>query len=288
MPFGAESVSEKISREYYNLTGAEKKAADYILENQQKVQFMSISELAEACGVAEATVSRFCRRLGYKGYNAFKLAVAQSLAALRGSGASPMSGRVRTGDSLEESCLMLHAAGVAALDQTMELMTPETVYAAVELLEKAGKVLCMGQGGSMLLAQAAAHQFSSASGKFFAVGDSHMQVMAAANLEKDDVVLFFSYSGSTRDMLDTLAIARERGAKCVLVTRFPKSPGAALADVVLQCGADESPLQVGSAQAKIAQIYVIEVLFYELCKRHADDTRQRRNRVARALADKHV
>ncbi len=66
MPFG--NVFEKINSEYYQLTGAEKRVADYVVAHQQKTQFMSISELSEECGVAEATISRFCRRLDYKGY----------------------------------------------------------------------------------------------------------------------------------------------------------------------------------------------------------------------------
>ena len=65
MPFG--NVFEKINSEYYQLTSAEKKVADYAVIHQQKTQFMSISELAEEAGVAEATISRFCKRLGYKG-----------------------------------------------------------------------------------------------------------------------------------------------------------------------------------------------------------------------------
>ena len=72
MPFG--NVFEKINSEYYQLTSAEKKVADYAVIHQQKTQFMSISELAEEAGVAEATISRFCKRLGYKGDSAVKLA----------------------------------------------------------------------------------------------------------------------------------------------------------------------------------------------------------------------
>ena len=96
MPFG--NVFEKINSEYYQLTSAEKKVADYAVIHQQKTQFMSISELAEEAGVAEATISRFCKRLGYKGYSAFKLAVANSTArrVACGSGFPCSSAPVRT------------------------------------------------------------------------------------------------------------------------------------------------------------------------------------------------
>lgn len=288
MPIDADSVSEKISAGYYDLTVAEKKAANYVIAHQEEVQFMSISELAEASGVAEATVSRFCRRLDYKSYNAFKLALAQSTAQRRYSGADPLSGQVETEDSLPEVCRKLYNAHVSALTKTMELLRPEAIGQAVDLMERAKKVLCMGQGGSMVLAEEAAHLFSTASGKFFAVSDSHMQAIAVTNMEEGDVILFFSYSGATRDMLETLAGARERGGKSILITRFPNSPGAGLADVVLQCGVDESPLQLGSARSKIAQIYVTDVLFSELCRRNLADCRASRSRVAQALAAKHV
>lgn len=287
MPTGSESVFTKINDEYYQLTASEKKTADYVMAHQREAQFMSISELAEASSVAEATVSRFSRRLGYKGFNAFKLALANSAARMR-TDANPLSGEVLDDDSLTDVCRKLYAADVSAMTQTLELIKPDDIKAAADLLEKAGKVLCMGQGGSMIIASEAAHLFSTASGKFFAVGDSHMQVIAATTMSAEDVILFFSYSGATKDMIETLQLARARGAKSILITRFPKSPGAALADVVLQCGANESPLQLGSVAARIAQMYLMDVLFSELCRRDLDNIRQSRSRIAEALADKHL
>lgn len=287
MPTGSESVFTKINDEYYQLTASEKKTADYVMAHQREAQFMSISELADASGVAEATVSRFSRRLGYKGFNAFKLALANSAARIR-TDANPLSGEVLDDDSLTDVCRKLYAADVSAMTQTLELIKPDDIKAAADLLEDAGKVLCMGQGGSMIIASEAAHLFSTASGKFFAVSDSHMQVIAATTMSRNDVILFFSYSGATKDMIETLQLARGRGAKSILITRFPKSPGAALADVVLQCGANESPLQLGSVAARIAQMYLMDVLFSELCRRDLDNIRQSRSRIAEALADKHL
>ncbi len=277
---------EKISNAYYSLTAAEKKVADYVIIHQQESQYMSISELAEACGVAEATISRFARRLNYKGYNAFKLAVAHSTAGR--SAGNPLSGQVLAEDGVSDVCQKLFAANVDAMEQTLSLLRPEDVTAAGDLLERADKVLCMGQGGSMVMAQEAAHLFSTAFGKYFAVTDSHMQAIAATQLGPRDVILYFSYSGATRDMVENCLLARERGARVILVTRFPKSPGAALASVVLQCGANENPLQMGSVAARIAMIFVLDVLFSEVCRRDLPACRARRRQVADALSEKHL
>ena len=89
-------------------------------------------------------------------------------------------------------------------------------------------------------------------------------------------------------MLDTLKSVRERGAKVILVTRFPNSPGAALADIVLQCGANENPLQSGSIPARIAQMYLVDVLFSEFTRKNLESAKDSRNRIARALSAKHV
>ena len=112
--------------------------------------------------------------------------------------------------------------------------------------------------------------------------------MLTAQLTRRDVVLYFSYSGSTKELLDNLKIARERGAGVILITRFPKSPGAAYADVVLQCGSHEGPFQGGSVAARIARLYVVDVLFSELCRRDLEGCRERRELVAEVLSDKHI
>ena len=220
MPVG--NVFDKINAEYYELTSAEKKVADYAVIHQQQTQFMSISELAEEAGVAEATISRFCRRLGYKGYGAFKLAIANATAV---SGERHhQADEVRPADSVEEMARKVYDTDRMAMSQTLDLLRPETIRKAADLIMSASRVLCMGQGGSMILSQECAHLFSTVQPNFTAVVDSHLQAMAAAQLTPGDVVLYFSYSGATEELVKNLRIVRERKARVILVTRFPKSP----------------------------------------------------------------
>ena len=281
-----QSVFVHIGSEYYTFTAAEKKLADYILSAQDCISRMSISELASACSVADATVSRFCRRLGYKGYPDFKLAIAN--ASIHRLEDNPLSGEITREDTLETISQKLLNASAMAMVQTREVLNLDAVAEAAAVLRESTSVLCMGQGGSMLIASEAAHLFSTISGKFRPVSDSHMQAMAAVMMEPTDSILFYSYSGSTLAMLETLKTAKERGGKVILVTRFPNSPGAALADIVLQCGANENPLQSGSVPARIAQMYLTDILFSEYTRKNLDEAKESRNRIAQALAAKHV
>lgn len=195
---------------------------------------------------------------------------------------------VEEGDDVPALAQKLYAAENDALLQTLSLLKPAAIEQAVEILRGARRVLCIGQGGSMILASEAAHLFSICDGKFIPVSDSHMQIIASATLTEEDAVLFFSYSGATRDMMETLNVVRNQGAKILLITRFPRSPGAALADVVLQCGSNESPLQHGSVPARIAQLFLLDILFTRLCPLDQDRCGQNRQAIAAALADKHL
>src|SRR5699024_7396630 len=182
------NVMERISAEYYQLTTSERKVADYITDHQPGTQIMSISDLAEASGVAEATITRFCRKLGYKGYNAFKLALANNVARRRGI--PFLSGEVTPDDDIQEMCHKLYGAEVDAISQTLTLIRPEEIIRAADLLTRADKVLCMGQGGSMIMAEEAAHIFATAGMSFFALSDSHIQIVSVTALTPRDAILF--------------------------------------------------------------------------------------------------
>ncbi len=281
-----QNIFSKLNSEYYKLTSSEKKVADFVIANGTVAQSMSISELAEACDVAEATISRFCRRLEYDGYPSFKLAIATAQATRKQ--ANPLTGEVKADDPIPELARKLAGANIDAILETQGLLDPLAIQAAADLLVKADRVLCMGQGGSMLLAHEAAHLFSTAFSKFFSVSGSHMQVIKTAQLSEQDVILYFSYSGSTHELMDLLRLAKARRVKVLLITRFSNSPGALEADLVLQCGSTETPLQLGSIPARVAQLYLIDVLFSEICRRDLEGCKQRRALVADALSAKHV
>lgn len=229
--------------------------ADYLVQHAEDAQYLSISSLANACGVAEATIFRFCRSLGFDGYNEMKIALAKATAT-----AMPVALKLEPG--VDTQALVTHAynTAVEALNGTRSVLDPDAIDRATTLLQRARQVYCLGQGGSQVLAGDIWARFSMTSTKFRTAGDSHMQAITASLMGPEDVLLFVSYSGSTRDMMDTLRLAKENGAKVILITHYDDAPGAALADVVLLCGAQENPLDSGSIPAKLAMLFVANVL----------------------------
>ena len=275
------NILEQIHASYYQLTTAERKLADYVLANRNQVQFMSITQLADECGVAEATVSRFCRNLKLKGFNAFKLELSKQ------AGNSPQPQDVSP-DTIGGRCAEVRRLAEEAIQQTLELVSPDDISRTMEFFEQAPHIMCIGSGGSMIMASECAHLFSTVAAKFYAVSDSHSQMSATATMGQDDVIVLFSYSGATTNGVQVLELAKSRGIRTILVTRFRKSPAAKLADVVLCCGSNEGPFQLGSVPARIAQLIVVDVLFQEYCSRNQDACKDSLQRIAAALSDKHI
>ena len=139
------------------------------------------------------------------------------------------------------------------------------------MLSKARSVFCFGQGNSSIVAEDAWCRFCVVSPKFHTVSNSRLQADTAALLTGEDVVLYFSFSGAVPELLEMGQILKKSKARLILVTRFPNSPGAQYADLLLLCGAHEAPAQQGSIAAKVSQLFIVDILFHEFCAQNHID-----------------
>ena len=267
-----------------SLTKSGRAVAEYLMQHADEAQYLSISSLAKECKVAEATVFRFCRALGFDGYHEMRIALAQANAT--GSPLNP--GEPEPGSSTQTLCEHASALFLNAINGTQNALSTDAVDQAVELMQKARQVFCLGQGGSMLLANDICARFSSLSTKFRTAGDSHFQLLTASLMGPEDVVLFVSYSGATRDMMETLRTAKSTGAKIILLTHYEDSPGASLADIVLLCGAQENPLDSGSIPIKVAVLYVAEVMLLRYIMNDPEASNSAQDRTSEVLTMKMV
>lgn len=259
------NILDLITEQYPTFTRSGKKLADYIFAHTTETQYLSISALAENSGVSEASITRFCRKLGLAGYNDFKLAIAKSDRVTDMGEPSGTPSTITSQDSMSSIFQKLLSANILSLTETFDLLDEKEISRAVDLLYGAHHVYCFGHGGSSVMAMEAWARFSTASTRFIHIADSHMQMLSTALATPQDVILFFSYSGATRDMEDIMKVARKRKIPVILVTHFPKSQAAAFADVTLLCGYNESPLQSGSIAAKMGQMLIIDCLFHCFC-----------------------
>lgn len=275
----------RIHANYQHFTKAERKVADYILQNPSTVLYMSITDLADACTVGDTSVFRFCRTMQLQGYQEFKMNLAQAINSEDG-GTAQFAGEITLTDSITDVARKVLGTNINALNETFDLIKPGDIDRAVDMLQKARRIVFFGVGSSLATALEANNKFMRITGKTSCVFDSHLQAMTASLLEPQDLAVIISYSGSTKDCVEIAKLCKDNQVQVIGITRFSKSPLTHYSDLILLSGANEGPLQGGSLSAKLSQLYLLDVLFIEYFKRTYEVSSANRTKTSAAVADK--
>ncbi|MEG0803487.1 MAG: MurR/RpiR family transcriptional regulator, partial [Pygmaiobacter sp.] len=123
----------KIRSVYNQFTRTEKKVADYIVSHPREMLFMSITELADVCGVGETSIFRFCRTVGLGGYQEFKMMLSLSMSDAD-TQAGALSGEIAPEDNLELVVQKVLQVNQRALSETAALLDVSALASAVDLM----------------------------------------------------------------------------------------------------------------------------------------------------------
>lgn len=279
-------VFARIESSYHSFTKSEKIVADYVFANPQKVLYTSITELAELCGVGDTTVFRFCKALKTNGYQEFKMLLAQDTAEKSGVEGNVLLGTINSEDNATAVCQKALAMDIAALNETFQVLDFELVTKATDMIAAARRIHFFGMGSSGVIALEARQKFMRIISNVDYVADCHMQYMAASLMDSRDLAVFFSYSGSTKDIIEIHKLVKENGCKSIVITRFAKSQLTNGADVVLLCGSNEGPLDGGASSTSIVQLYLLDVLYLQYYVRHYNQSNENKSRTTEAISSK--
>lgn len=255
-------------------TKSEKKLYEYIIDNFERVMYHSLTELAEICQVGEATILRFCRKLGYEGYQDFKLAVAQDLSAVTKS----------NGD--ETYVEKIKNSMVSVLDDTYEVIDLKTLEETVEKINQSDDVVVYGIGLSGIVGLDMQSRFLRIGKNISVVTDPHFQTMRSCSANKNTVIIAISLSGSTKDTVDAVKIAKNNGAFVIAITSYIKSPLTKYSDLVLLTSGKENPLDSGSLVAKISQIFVVDLICTGVTMKNYENAKKFKAMTAEAISGK--
>lgn len=237
-------------------TAAESAIAELVLAKPASVIQMPIAELAQAANVGQSTIVRFCRVLGYSGYQDFKLHLAQDLV----ESAPYIRDSISFKDDIDQLAAKIFQSNIQAVENTRQALDPQQIKDSAAGIALARKIEIYGIGYSFFTALDAKYKLLRLGLIADAFGDGHLQVMGASALTKKDVAVGISHSGASRDTVDALSTAKQSGAMTIAVTNFPLSPITAVADRTLVTVAHETPLGGEVLTSRIAQLCVIDVL----------------------------
>ncbi|WP_438348600.1 MurR/RpiR family transcriptional regulator [Paenibacillus sp. FA6] len=271
-----------ISSLYNSLTRTEQKIAEIIKLDPEKIVYGTLTDLAEMAGVGDTSVLRLCRKLGFRGYQEFKLKLAQELV----HPIHNVHGEIDENDDMSTMAEKITTENMLFLQNTLALLDMRELQLAVEAILHANKLIFVGVGSSANTAADAKYRFMRLGFDSLLVTDSHVMAMTLALAKKDDVVFAVSTSGSTKDLVDAVRIAKENGVFFICLTSQAKSPLTQYADAVLLSSSKESPLQGGAFRSKITQIHVLDILTTIIAVQSKERTMSAIERTSKAVSDK--
>lgn len=241
----------------YNEMGkAERQIADWIENNPGKIISLSIVELAEQCKCSEATIVRFSKRLGLSGYQELKISLAQE------GGKTHVSTNITKEDNAYEIYEKVCNDIYLSLEKTKKSLNCSLMNEAAKKICNAKKIVIFGLGNSASVAIDVSHKFLRAGLNAVAYTDNHMQVIAASHLTKNDLAIGISHSGSSKDIVEALKIAKEHGASTITITNKGKSPILKYTDIVLSTSSDETEYNILALNSRIAQLAIVDALYF--------------------------
>lgn len=256
-------------------TKTEIKIIDKLMEmKQEELIYFSITELANSINVAEATIIRFVRKLGYNGFQDFKLSISKEIGTITpGITSVTQSIAVRMTD---------------AINETYKSLDYELCKKIASLIINARKIGAFGVGNSYITAVEIGNVLARIGINVLTSPDSHLQAMITGNMTEEDVIILFSVSGSTKDIIDVAEIAKKNNVKIVVITCYDKSPLAKFSDLVLYSTRREAAYEGGSLTTVVSISFIIDCLYSAIYELLGDTARQRALKAASSVANKSI
>ena len=273
----------KIQEVLDSLSKSERKVADLVLAQPNMVASAPIATIAEQAGVSQPTVIRFCRSLDCNGLQDFKLRLTKSLV----SGVPYVHQSVTSADSPHDLIAKVFDNCVSSLLRARNEMNPDSLQQAIGILASANKIEFYGLGNSGIIAADAQHKFFRLGVPTVSYSDPHIHGMAATMLQPGDAVVAISNTGRTADLIRSVQIAREVGAKVVGITRS-NAPLAQYCNVSLYADTPEDPDVYTPMVARIVHLTIIDALAVGVSLRRGPELIRQLEQVKRILKEKRV
>ncbi len=243
-------------------SGTEERIVDYILAHRKDAPSMTAAQLARKSGTSEATISRFCKHLGFDNYRSFQFSLGRDLSHNRG-GIDP-NAEISL-ENVEASLHNILATKTGELEATLRGLDAQTVRAVVDLVAHANSIIVAAVGNTNSVALDATFKFSQLGLRCMTHEVSEIGTGYALTMQPGDLLLVISNSGRSQRLVRIVEAARSRGAAVVTITSDEQSPLARMADHVLRTVNHEALLTTGDfAFSKISAMAIIEVIYYFL------------------------
>lgn len=267
MPTG--SILAQMEAGLGDLPESERKAAKYILTAPGEISGLSIHAVADKAGTSAAAITRLCRSLGLTGFPDLKIRLSVDNAKPQ----KPGYYDIERGETIHNVIQKTVANSLQAIQDTMLHLQPELIEQVVECFRKASVIHMYGVGASAIVAADAAQKWLRLGKQAFALQDEHLIAAALASAPPGALFMGVSYSGNTKEVLQLFRIAQKYGVRTIGLSRFGNHKVSELADLMLYTPqAPEATLRSGASGSRLAQLVMIDILFFAYASTQYDET----------------
>ncbi|WP_147564621.1 MurR/RpiR family transcriptional regulator [Coprococcus eutactus] len=252
------SVINQICASMDSFFDTEKKIGDYIVRNPKKVVDMTVGELAKECGVSEASVSRFCKRIELKGFHHLKISLARELVDAKDDG--EISGHISV-DDMEGSLRGILSNKMEELRQTVAMIDREELKKILDVINNADTVLMAAVGNTIPVAMDGAYKLNQIGIRAMSTPIWETELGYSYNLTDKDVVVAISNSGESTGVIQILEAAKSRGAVAISITNNARSSVAELSTYHITTATREKLFLDGYCFSMVSATMVIEIIY---------------------------
>ena len=247
---------------------SERKIGNYIIQHTAEVVDMTVGELAQACGVSDASVSRFCKKINMKGFHHLKITLAKEISE-KGIEEEEVSNHISVND-IEQSLKNILANKVTEITQTVSMMDAKQLSEILNKLNMARTVQFFAVGNTIPVAIDGAFKLNQIGIPAVSGTIWETQIGYTYNMTAEDVVIAISNSGESTAVLRALEAAKSAGATTLSITNSEKSSAAHLSDYHITTATREKLFLDGYCFSRVSATTVIEILYLFLTSMRKD------------------
>lgn len=247
------------------LTSIEKKIAEYILEDPERIKNLTTYEIAQNCDTSQASIVRFSKKLGFSGFPDFKLSLSQDIGNRKAeSHVNIMHEELKSTDSFEIIGKKVATENTRAVNNTYEITDFNELEKAVQAINSARKIMLAGVGFSGIVARDLYFKLMELGKVASFENDSHMQLSYLSTMNENDILFVISHSGKTLELFNLAKVAKNKGIKIITLTSVANNPIRELGDIRLSTVEMKSDFRATALSPRISQLTVIDMIYIKL------------------------
>jgi DNA-binding MurR/RpiR family transcriptional regulator len=221
---GTVDLKSLIRSAYPTLSGNQRKVADFLLQHDREIPFLSVVDIEQQTGASKATVVRLAQRLGMSGFLELRNRLSEGVqSAIRGSERFPLT----VPSDNEETLTSVARQDVRNINQTISHLDPKVFHEVAEMILAASHTYTAGLGISALMAQVLSYSLNQVAVHATPFERGYETFIEQAPfLTPDDLLVIFSFPPYSQETIDLARVASDMKTPVVAITDKVTSPAA--------------------------------------------------------------